>query len=126
MAESIGQYVGRKLGNYQMTHVLGAGGFAEVYLGEHIHLSTQAAIKILHARITGDDLTQFRNEARTVAQLDHPNIIRVLDFGIEGSAPFMVMNYASNGTLRNRCPRGTTLSPADILLYLKPIGTIVH
>ena len=46
MAESIGQHVGRKLGNYQVTHVLGAGGFAEVYLGEHIHLSTQAAIKV--------------------------------------------------------------------------------
>src|SRR5207244_2224333 len=106
----------------RLTRLIGAGGFAEVYLGEHIHLNTQAAIKVLNTRLTGEDLTQFRHEARTVAQLEHPNIIRILDFGIEASTPFMVMNYASNGTLADRHPRGTTLSLADIFSYLKLIG----
>ena len=44
--------VGEQLGNYRLVRLLGQGGFAEVYLGEHIHLSTPAAIKVLHARLT--------------------------------------------------------------------------
>ena len=92
--------VGQQMGNYQLIRLLGEGGFAEVYLGEHIHLGTQAAIKVLHTQITSDDIDKFRTEARTVARLIHPNIVRVLEFGVEGKAPFLVMDYASNGTLR--------------------------
>src|SRR5437588_8759357 len=102
MAESIGQRVGRKLGNYQMTHLLGQGGFAEVYLGEHIHLSTQAAIKVLYTQLLCNEIELFRQEARTIARLEHPHIVRVLEFGMESTTPFLVMSYAPNGTLRDR------------------------
>jgi eukaryotic-like serine/threonine-protein kinase len=61
--------VGQQLGNYQLTRLLGEGGFAEVYLGKHIHLGTQAAIKVLNAQLTKDDMENFRNEARTPVQL---------------------------------------------------------
>ena len=73
--------IGQKLGNYHLVRLLGEGGFAEVYLGEHIHLGTRAAIKILHTQLTADDVDTFRNEARTIAQLEHPHIVRVLDLG---------------------------------------------
>ncbi|GAC1389858.1 MAG: hypothetical protein NVS4B11_22040 [Ktedonobacteraceae bacterium] len=62
-------WVGRQLGNYQLTRLLGKGGFAEVYLGEHIHLGTQAAIKVLHTQLGGEDIDKFRTEARTIARL---------------------------------------------------------
>lgn len=101
--------VGQQLGNYRLTRLLGRGGFADVYLGEHIHLDTHAAIKVLHAELTSEDVEQFRTEARTLARLVHPQIIRLLDFGIEGGIPFLVMDYAPNGSLRQRYPRGTTL-----------------
>jgi eukaryotic-like serine/threonine-protein kinase len=91
--------VGQQLGNYQLTRLLGEGGFAEVYLGEHIHLGTQAAIKVLHTQLTSDDIDKFRIEARTVARLVHPNFVRVLEFGVEGKTPYLVMDYAPNGTL---------------------------
>src|SRR5438552_17238960 len=97
--------VGQQLGNYQLVRFLGEGGFAEVYLGEHIHLGSQAAIKVLHTQLTGDDMEQFRAEARTIAYLEHPHIVRVLEFGLEGKTPFLVMSYASNGTLRQRHPK---------------------
>src|SRR5437773_831656 len=90
--------IGHQLGNYRLIRLLGHGGFADVYLGEHIHLNTLAAIKMLDARLTGDEITQFRNEARTIARLEHPHIVRVLDFGVEDLLPFLVMNYAPNGT----------------------------
>src|SRR6266852_8986647 len=84
--------VGQQLGNYQLIRLLGEGGFAEVYLGEHIHLGTQAAIKVLHTRLTSDDVDKFRTEARTIARLNHPHIVRVLEFGVEGKTPFLVMD----------------------------------
>src|SRR5207244_9753004 len=103
--------VGQQLGHYRLTRLLGHGGFADVYLGEHIHLNTLAAIKVLDTRLASDEIAQFRNEARTIARLEHPHIVRVLDFGVEDGVPFLVMSYAPNGTLRQRHPRGARLSP---------------
>lgn len=94
--------VGQQLGNYRLVRLLGHGGFADVYLGEHIHLSTLAAIKVLDTRLAGDEITQFRDEARIIARLEHPHIVRVLDFGVEDHMPFLVMSYAPNGTLRGQ------------------------
>ncbi len=111
--------VGQQLGNYRLSRLIGHGGFAEVYLGEHIHLNTQAAIKVLQIRLTGSNLEQFRNEARTIASLVHPNIVRVLDFGVEDDIPFLVMDYAPNGTLRQRHPRGVPLPPLSIVPYVE-------
>src|SRR5690242_7193989 len=111
--------IGQKLGNYHLVGLLGEGGFAEVYLGEHIHLGTKAAIKVLHTQLTADDVETFRNEARTIAQLEHPYIVRVLDFGVEEKTPFLVMSYATNGTLRQRYPKGARLTLATVLPYVK-------
>jgi WD40 repeat protein len=114
--------LGHQLGNYRLIRLLGHGGFASVYLGEHIHLNTLAAIKVLDARLTGDEITQFRNEARTIARLEHPHIVRVLDFGVEDRLPFLVMSYAPNGTLRQRHPRGTRLSASEVLPYIEQVA----
>src|SRR6266496_1058913 len=83
---------GQRLGNYQLTRLIGRGGFAEVYLGEHVRLSTQAAIKILYTRLTeSDEVEYFQREARTIAHLEHPHIVRVLDFDVQESIPFLIM-----------------------------------
>src|SRR5689334_4395358 len=118
--------VGQQLGNYLLTRLLGEGGFAEVYLGEHIHLGTEAAIKVLIARLTSDEIEQFRNEARTIARLKHPHIVRVLDFGVDKGTPFLVMDYVPNGTLRQRYPRGTRLPPAHILPYVQQVAAALQ
>jgi eukaryotic-like serine/threonine-protein kinase len=112
----------QQLGHYRLIRLLGHGGFADVYLGEHIHLNTLAAIKVLDARLATDEITQFRNEARTIARLEHSHIVRVLDFGVEDRLPFLVMSYAPNGTLRQRHPKGTRLSPGVVLLYIKQVA----
>lgn len=100
------------------------GGFADTYLGEQLHLKTYAAIKILHTRLSGDDQRRFIDEARVIANLSHPNIIRVLDFGIDSThnTPYLVMEYAPNGTLRQRYPRGTALPVGIILPHFQQIA----
>src|SRR5260370_17794417 len=65
----------------------------------------------------GSNAEQFRNEARTIASLTHPNIVRVLDFGVEEGTPYLVMEYATNSTLRHRHPKGIPLSPSRCLAY---------
>lgn len=118
--------IGQQLGHYRLVRLLGKGGFAEVYLGEHLHLGTQVAIKLLYAQLHEEEaIEQFRREARLVAQLKHPHIVRVLDFGIEneqGGMPFLVMDYAPQGTLRQRHPRGTPLALPTIVEYVKQIA----
>lgn len=114
-------HVGQKLGNYRLNRLLGQGGFANVYQGEHVYLKTQAAIKVLHARLATSDQDNFLNEARTIAALDHQHIVRVLEFGVEpqDDIPFLVMTYAPHGTLRERHPKGSRLSLASILPYVR-------
>ena len=86
--------LGQQFGNYRLIRLLGQGGFANVYLAEHIHLGTWAAVKVLSMQLTSDNVEHFRSEARTVAHLIHPHIVRVLDCGVEGKSPFLVMDYA--------------------------------
>jgi eukaryotic-like serine/threonine-protein kinase len=118
--------VGQQLGNYQLLRLLGEGGFAEVYLGEHIHLGTQAAVKVLHTQLARSDIEQFRQEARTIAHLRHQHIIRVLDFGVEGTTPFLVMDYAQGGTLRTLHPKGTRLPTDLVVSYVKQVASALH
>jgi eukaryotic-like serine/threonine-protein kinase len=115
-------YTGKQLGNYRLLRSLGRGGFAEVYLGEHIHLGTLAAIKVLPDLIEGGGWDDFRIEAQIIAHLHHPHIVRVLDFGVENRLPFLVMDYVPNGTLRQRYPHGTVLPFPVIASYVKQIA----
>src|SRR3989440_11362586 len=99
--------IGQQLGKYQLLNLIGKGSFAEVYLGEHLHLNTQAAIKVLYTHLTSEGSEQLRREARMLAHLSHPHIVRILDFGVEDGVPFLVMEYAPNGVLRQLHPKGT-------------------
>ncbi len=113
---------GQQLGNYRLIRSIGHGGFAEVYLGEHIYLKTPAAIKVLETRLIRDGLESFLKEASTIASLEHPNIVRVLEFGIEDTIPFLVMDYAPHGTLRQLHPRGSRLLTATIVSYVTQVA----
>ncbi len=113
---------GQQFGNYRLIRLLGAGGSAEVYLGEHIHLDTQAAIKVLHTQLASNGIEQFRLEARRIAHLEHPYIVRILEFGIEGVTPFLVMNYAPAGSLRRLHPKGTRLPLPLVVQYVRQLA----
>ena len=125
--ESAGTYVGQEFGNYLLTSLVGKGGFAEVYLGEHVYLKTQAAIKVLQTRLASEEQERFYIEAQTVAHLQHEHIVRVLEFGLkDNSIPFLVMEYAPNGTLRERFPRGIAIPLEQILSPLQQVANALQ
>jgi tetratricopeptide (TPR) repeat protein/tRNA A-37 threonylcarbamoyl transferase component Bud32 len=115
-------HVGRQFGNYRLIRLLGRGGFADVYLGEHVHLDMHAAIKVLHTQLTDEDIAKFKTEARNLARLIHPQIVRLLDFGIENNIAFLIMDYAPNGTFRERYPRHSTLPLSSIVTYVTQVA----
>jgi serine/threonine protein kinase len=114
--------IGQQLGSYRLLRLLGKGGFAEVYLGEQIYLKTQVAIKLLHASLNHEEMETFQSEARTVARLAHPHIVRVLDFVIQDETPYLVMEYAPGGTVRARYPKGAQLPLATIVTYARQVA----
>ncbi|MDQ6662418.1 MAG: protein kinase, partial [Chloroflexota bacterium] len=113
--------VGQQLGNYRLQRLLGSGGFADVYLGQHIHIEKQAAIKVLHV-FDETESEKFRLEAQILAKLEHPHIVPILDFDIEQHMPFLVMKYLPYGTLRTYHPKGSVLPIEQVVAYIKQIA----
>jgi serine/threonine protein kinase/Tol biopolymer transport system component len=113
--------IGRKIGNYFLLRLLGKGSVAQVYLGEHVFLQTQAAIKVFNSTLTPAQLEVFRREAGQSVRLEHPHLVRVLESGDQNNLPFLVMQYAPKGTLRHRHPPDRPLAPETILPYVQQI-----
>ncbi len=126
MAERSEDRVGQQLGNYRLLRFLGRGGFAEVYLGEHIYLKSHAALKVLHTLLKDQDAEAFLKEAQTLVLLTHPHIVRVLDFAVEDGTPFLVMEYAPQGTLRQRHLKDTPLPTETIVRYVQQVASALQ
>jgi serine/threonine protein kinase len=118
--------VGQHFGNYQLIKLLGQGGFAEVYLGKHHYLNIYAAFKVLHTAVNATDEQEFLVEAQRLADLRHPHIVRLLDFGIGNGTPVLVMDYAPNGSLRQHCPRGTWMPLATVVDFVTQIASALQ
>ena len=118
--------VGQQLGNYRLLRLLGRGGFAEVYLGEHVYLKSYAALKVLHTVLRDEEQAGFLKEAQTLVRLTHPHIVRLFDFAIEHGTPFLVMEYAPNETLRQRHPAGSRLPLDAIIPYVQQVASALH
>lgn len=95
------------LGRYEIVGVLGRGGMATVYRARHPGLGQDVAIKVLHSHLAADPsfVGRFQTEARAVAALRHPNIIRVLDFDAVNDTYFIVMEFVDGETLADHTAR---------------------
>lgn len=114
--------IGEEFGNYRLTKKLGEGGFGYVYLAENIHTRHLVAIKLPNERIPSGAEELFFDEARTIAQFDHPHIARLYDFGMKDNIPYLVIEYAKHGSLRDHHPKGTQVDLATVITYVKQIA----
>jgi serine/threonine-protein kinase len=88
-------------GRYELSELVGAGGMSSVFKARDTLLERDVALKILHQHFTADDeyVERFRREARTVAQLSHPNIVTVIDRGEDEGRQFIVFELVEGRTL---------------------------
>jgi tRNA A-37 threonylcarbamoyl transferase component Bud32 len=113
----------RRIGKYVITDILGKGGYSIVYRGLHEALGMPVAVKMMkHDMAMRDDFIQnFKNEAKTIAQFNHENIVHVFDFEERFQTLFIVMETLEGTSLRNLLKRMLKLPPMRVLDYLMQI-----
>ena len=99
---------GTRLGPYEIVALLGAGGMGEVYRALDTRLGRDVAVKVLPEGLAKDPdrLRRFEQEARTIAALNHPNILGIHDIGTHDGAPFLVSELLEGQTLREKLEAG--------------------
>ena len=113
---------GTKLGQYEVQDFIGQGAMGLVYRAYHVQLERTCALKVLQGIAPDPDTTsRFRHEAQAIAQMRHPNILNVYDFGEHEGMPYMIVEYVPGGSLANRLGDGH-LDPGAALRYLRGIA----
>ncbi len=109
ISDSIGRVLGKR---YRLLSALGTGASAHVFLAEDVSLQRHVAVKVLQPALATDEafLKRFRAEARSVASLNHPHVLRVFDWGEDTDGPYLVLEYLGGGSLRDLLDRDVRLS----------------
>jgi serine/threonine protein kinase len=109
------------IGRYRVLEQIGSGGFGSVYLCEHLHMRRKVAVKVLPLVQAKDatSLQRFYREARAVAALNHPNIVRAYDVGQEENLHFLAMEYVDGVTLHDLVAWRGPLEPLQTVQYLR-------
>src|SRR5262249_52026705 len=93
--------IGRRIGHYEITALLGKGGMATVYRARQLNIPREVAIKIIKPDLveTKEFLHRFRREAETIASLSHPHILKLFDYGKYRDQVYLVMELLPGGSL---------------------------
>ena len=110
----------RTIGKYVATDIIGRGGFSIIYKGLHLGLNMPVAIKMMRHDLAMDPdfLRNFQNEAKTIAGLDHENIIKVYDIEERFQTVFLIMEYIEGEPLTKMLKRLKTIPPNLAVRYL--------
>lgn len=123
-------------GRYRLQRLLGTGGMASVWLANDSRLQRDVAVKVLADVLALDEgyVARFEREARLAAGLSHPHLVSIFDFSVQGTRPYLVLEYIAGGTLadRLRAPQDPDWDPIvlarellDAISYIHDAG-IVH
>ena len=113
---------GTQLGPYEVQEFIGQGAMGFVYKAYHAQLERTGAVKVLQGIAVGPDaVARFRHEAQAIAQMRHPNIVNVYDFGEYDGTPYMIVEYVAGGSLAGRMQE-MGLDRVTALKYLRGIG----
>ncbi len=117
--------INTQLGKYKLTERLGKGGMAEVFKAFQSGVERYVAIKVMHAHLadSADFQARFQREAKAVGRLQHPHIVRVIDFETAGEHPYMVMEFVQGGSLRDYLEEvGGALSEEEAVALTKQLA----
>src|SRR5207253_4710479 len=116
----LGKWKRFTIGKYKVLERLGAGGMGQVYLCEHKLMRRKVAVKVLPTAKAEDpsSLERFHREARAVAALDHPNLVRAFDIDQDENLHFLVMEYVDGASLHEMVQRSGPLSPIRCAHYI--------
>src|SRR5437763_318209 len=109
------------IGKYKVLERLGAGGMGSVYLCEHMLMRRRVAVKVLPASKAEDtaSLERFYREARAVAALDHPNIVRAYDIDQDEQLHFLVMEHVDGANLQEVVKKSGPMDPVRAAHYIR-------
>ena len=112
---------------YEILEILGEGGMAFVYKARDMQLERFVAIKTLKPNYVNQEtfVDRFKREAKTAANLNHPNIVQIFDWGIEDE-PYFVMEYIEGNTLTSIIAKKRTISLSDILFIGAQVSSGLH
>lgn len=118
----------RTIGKYRATDIIGRGGFSLVYKGEHLGLSMPVAIKMMRHDLAmdADFLANFRDEAKTIANLNHENIVKVYDIEERYRTVFIIMEYLEGESVADMLGRLKRIPPSLAVDYLVQICAGLH
>jgi eukaryotic-like serine/threonine-protein kinase len=118
----------KSIGHYDILQKIADGGMGSVYRGRDQQNGGTVAIKIVPPHMANNDvlLKRFRQEFDTASKLDHPNIVRALDFGMEGGSPYLVMEFVEGETLGQRIDRQGRIPEKDAIKIIAHISQGLH
>ncbi len=117
----------KQIGRFPIIGTLGVGGMGVVYLGKDPDIGRKVAIKVLHTTGDKEALERFKNEARTMGEISHPNIVILLEYGIDDNKPFLVMEYLDGLSLEKWINQPHTLEEhKKVLLNLCSAISFAH
>jgi Tol biopolymer transport system component len=121
---------GARLGAFEIVALVGAGGMGEVYRARDTRLDRTVAIKVLNEAGLGDSnprrIERFRQEARAVARITHPNICTLYDVAQEGATTFLVMEFVEGTTLARRLEEGRLPLAAALKIAIQIADALDH
>ena len=122
-----GIQTGDTLGQYEIVSRLGAGGMAIVYAARQTSLGRMVALKVLTPSLSSDEefVRRFELEAKTVARLDHPNIVSVFDAGQSGGHLFLAMRLINGPTLAELLQQGGPMPTERVIGLLTQIAAAI-
>ncbi len=116
------------IGNYDLLEKIAEGGMGAIYRGRHRQTGQIVAVKIMPAHMANNPvlLKRFEQEFRAASRLDHPNIVRALDYGDSGSTPYLVMEFVEGESLGRKIERDGRLPEPEAIRIIAQVAQGLH
>jgi serine/threonine protein kinase len=118
----------QSVGHYDLLEKIADGGMGSVYRGRHRITGDTVAVKVVPSNLANNQvlLQRFEQEYKAAIRLDHPNIVRAIEYGMEGTTPYLVMEFVDGDTLGQRIERDGKLELTEALRIIAQVAQGLH